>query len=76
VELPASLDDALDVALGHRLADVPVDDSAAASVEEGAQVVEAAGDVDVGDIDVPVLVGLQPLVGPSPCPRRAASSGR
>src|SRR5262249_35192735 len=55
------LDDLLDVGLGHALADLPVDTVAAAAVEQAAQVVEGAGDVEVGDIDVPVLVGAQRL---------------
>ena len=57
----ASLNDLLDVGLGHRLAQLPVDDEPAAAIEQAAQVVEGAGDVDVGDIDVPVLVGPQRL---------------
>ncbi len=54
--LARPLDDRLDVGLGHALADLPVDDEPAAAVEQAAEVEERAGDVDVGDIDVPVLV--------------------
>jgi hypothetical protein len=59
--LPRPLDDLLDIGLGHRLPQLPVDDEAAAAVEETAQVVEGAGDVEVRDINVPVLVGAQGL---------------
>src|SRR6266705_5220921 len=45
----------------HFLADFPVDDEAAAAVEDGAEEVKGAGDVEVADIDVPVLVGPQGL---------------
>jgi len=41
----------------HGLADLPVDDEAAAAVEEAAKIEESPGHVDVGDVDVPVLVG-------------------
>ena len=55
--LVRSLNDRLDVNLGHGLANLPVDDEAAAAVEEAAKIEERPGNVDVGDIDVPVLVG-------------------
>ena len=45
----------------HFLADFPVDDVAAAAVEDGAEEVEGAGDVEVADIDVPVFVGHERL---------------
>jgi hypothetical protein len=56
VQLPGALQDALDVALGHGFTEVPADDRAAVAVEGTAQVVESAGEVDVGDVDVPVPV--------------------
>ena len=46
-EVPGALDDRFHVAFGHRLADLPVDDEAAAAVEDGAQVVEGPRDVQV-----------------------------
>jgi hypothetical protein len=55
--LARSLNDRLDVDLGHGLADLPVDYEAAAAVEEAAKLEERPGNVDVGDVDVPVLVG-------------------
>ena len=45
----------------HFLADFLVYDEAAAAIEEGAQKVKGPGDVEVTDIDVPVLVRLQGL---------------
>ena len=56
-----ALDDGFHVAFLHFLADFPVDDEAAAAVEDGAEEVEGAGDVEVTDIDMPVLVGLEGL---------------
>ena len=50
MELSGTLDESLHVGLLHRLADLPMDDIAAASIEEGAEVVEGAWDVEVGDI--------------------------
>ena len=58
VELSGTLDEALHVGLLHRLADLPVDDVAAASIEDGAEVVEGARDIEVGDVDMPVVMGL------------------
>src|SRR5947209_6702348 len=47
VKLAAALQDDLDVLLGHGLADVPVDDGPAGTVENRAQVVEGPSDVEV-----------------------------
>jgi hypothetical protein len=56
MELAGSLQDELDLGLRHRLADVPMDDAPTETVEHRAEVVERAGDVEVRDVDVPVLV--------------------
>ena len=53
-----ALEDGFHVGFLHFLADFPVDDEAAVAVEDGAEEVKSAGDVEVADIDVPVLVGL------------------
>src|SRR5262249_56359783 len=58
---PRSLDDLLNVGLGHGLTDLPVNREAAAAVQQAAQVVEGASNVEVRDIDVPVLVRAQRL---------------
>jgi hypothetical protein len=44
---PRPLDHDLHVALGHRLAQLPMDDEPAVAVEHARQVVERAGHVDV-----------------------------
>ena len=56
-----ALDDGFHVGFLHFFADFPVDDEAAAAIEDGAEEVERAGDVEVADIDMPVLVGLEGL---------------
>src|SRR5580693_4562797 len=60
--LAGALDDRLDLGLGHALAELPVDDEPAVAIEEAAEVEERAGDVDVRDVDVPVLVGSERLL--------------
>ena len=44
------------------LADLPVDDEPAVAVEHAAEEEEGPADVEVGDIDVPVLMGPQGLL--------------
>ena len=58
---PRSLDDLLDIGLRHGFADLPVDGETAPAVQQAAQGVELAGDIDVRDIDMPVLVRAQGL---------------
>ena len=55
------LQDDLDGRLGHRLPDVPVHDVPAETVQDAAQVVERTADVEVGNINVPVLMCCQRL---------------
>src|SRR5208282_3698718 len=79
--LPRPLDDRLHLGFLHGLADLPVDDESAVAVEDAAQEVEGPADVEVGDIDVPVLMRPQgllealPLAGWSP-PSRSQFAGR
>ena len=54
--LSGALEDELDVGLLHRFADLVMDDGARGAVEDRAEVVERAENVQVGDVDVPVLV--------------------
>jgi len=61
VGLAGALDDGLHVGFLHFLADFPVDDEATVAIEDGAEEVERASDVEVTDIDVPVFVGLERL---------------
>ena len=57
-----ALEDGFDIGLCHGRAQLEVDDGARASVEDRAEVVKGAADVDVGDIDVPVFVWTQGLL--------------
>src|SRR5262245_26650719 len=50
------LDDLLDFRLGHGGADLPVDDEAATAIEDAAQVVKGAAQVQVRDVHMPVFV--------------------
>jgi len=61
VGFTGALDDGFHVFFLHFLADFPMDDQTAAAIEDGAEKVKGAGDVEVTDIDMPVLVGLQGL---------------
>ena len=61
VGLAGALEDGLDVTFLHFFADFPVDDEATVAIEDGAEEVERAGDVEVTDIDVPVFVSLERL---------------
>jgi len=47
-----------------------VDNGAATSIKQAAQVVERATDVEIGDIHMPVLMGQQRLNKPCPFERR------
>ncbi len=58
------------VSLGHLLPDLPVDDRAAAAIQQAAEVVERATDVEIGDVHMPVLMGQQRLNEPCPLERR------
>ena len=56
VFLLGSFKDDFYVSFGHLLPDLPMDDGAAASIQEAAEVVEGTTDVEVRNIHVPVLV--------------------
>src|SRR6478609_7495876 len=56
IPLARPLNDRLDLGLGQALADLPVDEEPTAAVEQAAEVEERPGDVDVRDVDVPVLM--------------------
>lgn len=61
VTLTCALEDDFDVVFLHFLANLPMDDRAAAAVEDRTQKIKGAGDVQVADIDVPVFMGLDRL---------------
>ena len=54
--LSRPLDDRLDVLLGHAFADLPMHDEAAIAVQERAEVVKRAAEIEVAYIDMPMLV--------------------
>jgi len=59
--LAGALQNGFHVDFLHFLADFPVDDVAAEAVEDRTQEVEGAGDVQVADIDMPVLMRFEGL---------------
>ena len=52
------LQDDFHIRLGHRLADVPVHDVSAEAIQDAAQIVKRAADVEVRNVDMPVFVRL------------------
>ena len=46
-----------DFGFGHRFPQIPMNDRTAEAVQNAAQIVERAAHVDVGNIDMPMLVG-------------------
>lgn len=56
------LEDGFDVGFLHFLADFPVNDVATEAVEDRALKVKSSRDIEVADIDVPVLMGQQRLL--------------
>jgi len=56
-----ALQDGSHVGILHFFADFPMNDEAAEAVEDGAKEVEGAGDIEVADIDVPLVVRLKGL---------------
>ena len=64
--------DDLNVRLGHRLPQIPVDDVSATAVQNAAQVIESSADVDVRHVNVPVLMSGQRLLEARALLRRLA----
>ncbi len=56
-----SLDNDLHIGFSHRLAQFVVSDKARTAIEHRAEVIKGSCHVDIGDVDVPVLVGCQRL---------------
>ena len=48
-----------DLRFGHRFSQIPMDNGAAASVEDGTEVIECPLQIDVGNVDMPMLVGAE-----------------
>ena len=55
--LPASLQNDFDISFRHRLADFPVNNVTAETVQYAAQIVKCAANVNVRNVDMPVLMG-------------------
>jgi hypothetical protein len=62
IALACSLDDRLDVAFFHFRADFPVHDRSAVTIEQAAKEEECSPNIDIGDVDVPVLVRTERLL--------------
>src|ERR1022692_3622924 len=65
-----SLQNYLDVGLLHRLPQIPMHDRTTVPVQNAAQVIEGPADVDIGNIDVPMLMRLERLLEAGPLARR------
>ncbi len=66
-----TLRNTLDVQFGHRFTYFPMHDGAAFPVQQGAQVIKRARNVEVRNIDVPMLMSPQGLRKPRALSRRA-----
>src|ERR1700722_9612717 len=60
--LPRSLQNDFDLRFGHRFPQIPMHDRTAVAIQNAAQVVERATHIDVGNIDVPMLVWMRWLL--------------
>src|SRR6516225_4916951 len=59
---PGSLQDDLDVELRHRGAQFPMQQETRTAIQDRAEIKEGAGNVQIRDIHMPVLVGLKGLL--------------
>jgi hypothetical protein len=73
--LARPLEDRLHLGFGHGRADLPVDDKAAVAVEDAAEEEEGPADIEVGNVDVPVLVRLQGVLEALPFAGGRPASG-
>ena len=60
-----------DIRFSHRLAQIPMHEESAEAVQNAAQVIEGAAQVDVGNVDMPMLVRLERLLETSSLARRS-----
>jgi hypothetical protein len=67
VLLLGSLQDHFDIGFSHRLTQIPMHEETTESIQNAAQVIEGAAQVDVGNVDMPVLMGLQRLLETGLC---------
>lgn len=61
VFLFGALKDDFNIWFGHLLSDLPVDNGTAATIQEAAQIIESATDVEIRNINVPVVMRQQRL---------------
>src|SRR5947207_14245450 len=62
VLLLSSLQNHFEVGFSHGLPEIPMHEETAEPIQNAAQVIEGAAQVDVGNVDMPVLVRLQRLL--------------
>src|SRR5271157_1810417 len=62
VLLLGAFENYFDIRFPHRLPQIPMDEETTEPIQDAAQVIERAAQVDVGNVDMPVLVGLQRLL--------------
>lgn len=74
--LPDPLQDDLDLGFGHLFPDFPMDAIATVAIQDQAQVVKDAAQVQVSNVNMPVLMGLRGLLKALPFAGRRFLSGR
>src|SRR5215467_2986652 len=72
VLLLGSLQDHFDISFPHGLPQIPMHEETTEPIQNAAQVIEGAAQVDVGNVDMPVLVRLQRLLETGSLARRFA----
>ena len=72
VRLLGSLQDHFDISFSHGFTQIPMHEETTEPIQNAAQVIEGAAQVDVGNVDVPVLMRLQWLLETGPLARRFA----
>src|SRR5215469_16396213 len=72
VLLLGSLHDHFDISFSHGLTQIPMHEETTESIQNAAQVIEGAAQVDVGNVDMPMLVRLQRLLEAGSLARRFA----
>jgi len=69
-----SLQNHFDISFSHGLTQIPMHEETTETHPDAAQVIEGAAQVDVGNVDMPVLMGLQRLLETGSLARWLASS--
>jgi hypothetical protein len=74
VLLLGSLQDDFDISFSHGLTQIPMHEEATEPIQNAAQVIEGAAQVDIGNVDMPVLMWLQRLLETGSLGGRVCSS--